>query len=78
MVKTITRKTKMEGQRKAKKRTAHKNQKKGRELIPLMVGSYLTHDPSNVAYMQIVSLNNNGRSRTNITRQHNFPLYSKS
>jgi hypothetical protein len=41
--------------------------KKGRELILLVVGSYFTHNPSNVTYMQIVISNSNGRSRTNIT-----------
>jgi hypothetical protein len=49
-----------------------KNQKKARKLIPLMVQSYLTHGPSNVANMQIVRFNSNGRSRTSITYQHNI------
>jgi hypothetical protein len=42
MVGTITREAKKEGQRKAKRHTAHKNQKKGRELVPFVVKSYLT------------------------------------
>jgi hypothetical protein len=37
----------MEGQKMAKKLIAHKNQK-GRKLIPLLVGSYLTHHSFNV------------------------------
>jgi hypothetical protein len=41
--------------------------KKGRELIPLMVGSYLTHNPSNVVDMQIMGSNSNGRSKISIT-----------
>jgi hypothetical protein len=53
------------------------NQKKGKELVSLMVGSYLTHNPSNVAFMQIVKSNSNGRFRTSVTCQHNFFLYSK-
>jgi len=35
MTGTITEETKREGQRKAKRHTAHRNPKKGRELIPL-------------------------------------------
>jgi hypothetical protein len=35
-------KNKMEGKKKIKKYTTHKNQKK---LIPLVVGSYLMHKP---------------------------------
>jgi hypothetical protein len=42
MAGTITGETKREGQRKAKRHTAHKNPKrKKRELVPLVVGSYL-------------------------------------
>jgi hypothetical protein len=41
--------------------------KKGRELVLFIVGNYFTHNPSNVAYMQIVRSNSNGKSRTNIT-----------
>jgi hypothetical protein len=47
--------TKREGQRKAKKTQSlqeNKRKKKGRELVPLVVGSYLTHGPSNVTCMQ--------------------------
>ncbi len=67
MAKTITREIKREGQRKAKRCTTPKNQKKGKKLVPLMVGNYLTHDLSNVAFMQIMRSNSNGRFRTNIT-----------
>jgi hypothetical protein len=34
--------------------------KKGKELILFAVGSYLTHDLSNVACMQMMSSNNMG------------------
>jgi hypothetical protein len=44
----------------------HQEPTKGRELVPLVVGSYLTHGPSNVACMQIVRFDNNERSRTSI------------
>ncbi len=51
---------------------------KGRDLVPLVVGSYTTPlMSSNVAQMQIVRSNSNGRSRTSITYQHNFFSYSK-
>jgi hypothetical protein len=40
MAGTITKETEQEGKGKAKKRTAHMN-KKGRELIPLMVRRYM-------------------------------------
>jgi hypothetical protein len=49
MVRSITWETKREGQRQAKNCTTHRNQKKGKKLVPIMVGSYLTHTPSNVA-----------------------------
>jgi hypothetical protein len=38
--------------------------KEGRDLVLLVVGSYLTHSPSNVVCMQIVRSNRNSRSRT--------------
>jgi hypothetical protein len=44
---------KREGQRKAKRHAACMNQ--GRKLIPLVVGSYFTHHPSNVACMHNVN-----------------------
>ncbi len=51
--------------------------KKGRELVLLVVGSYFTHNISNVAYMQIMRFNINGMHRINIASQHNLPLYSR-
>jgi hypothetical protein len=45
MAKTIIEEAKREGQRKAKKHIACKNQKKGKELVFLMVKNYLTHGP---------------------------------
>ncbi len=50
MVGTITQKT----ERKAKERPTNaqpEGTKEGRELVPLMVGSYLTHNLFNVACM---------------------------
>jgi hypothetical protein len=38
-----------------------KGPKIGREPVFLVVGSYFTHGPSNVTYMQIVRFNNSGR-----------------
>jgi len=73
MVGTITGETKNEGQRKAKKHIAYKNQKKRKQLVPLVVRSYLTHNPYNVACKQIVRFKSNGRSRINIT----LPFYSR-
>jgi hypothetical protein len=37
--------------------------KEGRELVPLMIGSYLTHSLCIVAYMQIMRSNKNRRFR---------------
>jgi hypothetical protein len=77
MAGAITEETKKEGQRNAKRHTTHKNKKKRKELILLVVGNYFTHNPSIVANMQIMKFNSNGSFRTNITRQHNFPFYNK-
>jgi hypothetical protein len=77
MVGTIVGETKREGQRKAKRCTCHKNKIKGKKLVLLVVGSYFIHSPFNVACMQIMKSNNNGKFRTNINYQHNFPFYSK-
>jgi len=74
---TIKEETKREGQRKAKRCTTHRNQEKGKELVPLVVGGNLTHDPFTVTCMQIMKSNSNGRSRTSITCQCNLPLYNK-
>ncbi len=73
MAETIPRETKSKGQ----KTHSPKSPKRRRELVFLMVGSYLTHNPYNVVSMQIVKSNNNGRSKTSITYQSNFILYSK-
>jgi hypothetical protein len=51
--------------------------KERRELIPLMVGSYFTHNLSNVTHMQIMTSNSNRKSRTNIFYQCNLPLHNK-
>ncbi len=77
MAGTIIGETKRGRPKKGQKTYNPQEPKKGKELIPLMVGSYLTHGPYNVAYMLIVKSNSNGRSRTNITHQHNLPLYSR-
>jgi hypothetical protein len=45
--------------------------------VSLMVRSYFTHGSSNVTCMQIVGCNSNGRFRTNITHQCNFPFYNR-
>jgi hypothetical protein len=44
---------KREGQRKVKKMHNPGGTKEGRELVPLMVGNYLTHNPSNATCMHI-------------------------
>ncbi len=75
MVRTITRETKKEGQRKAKRHTTYMNKIKS-NLILLMIGSHFTHDPSNVTCIQIMKFNSNGRFRTNITCQRNLLFYS--
>jgi hypothetical protein len=66
---TITGETKNEGQ----KTHSLQEPKKKKQLIPLVVRSYLTHNPYNVACKQIVRFKSNGRSRTSIT----LPFYSK-
>jgi hypothetical protein len=50
MARAITRETKREGQ----KTHNLQEQKKGKKLVPFVVGSYFTHDPSSVVNMQIV------------------------
>ncbi len=49
----------------------------GRELVLVMVRSYLTHSPFNVTFVQTVSFNNNKRPIINICCQCNLPLYNK-
>jgi hypothetical protein len=63
---TITRKTK--GKAKERPKDAEPiGTKEGRELVPLMVGSYFTHNPYNVTCMQIVRFNNNRRFKISIS-----------
>jgi hypothetical protein len=73
MVGTITQKTKGKAKERLKDAQPART-KEGRELVPFVVGSYLTHNPSNVANMQIVKSNNNKRSKTSISHQCNLPL----
>ncbi len=68
---------KKEGQRKAKKSAAYKNQRRERTNL-FVLGNYLTYSPFNLACMQIVKSNTNRRFRTNISYQHNLPFYNKS
>jgi hypothetical protein len=66
MVGTIMQKTKG----KAKKRPKDvqpKGTKEARELVPLTVESYFTHNLSNVVCMQIVRSNSNRRLKTNVS-----------
>jgi hypothetical protein len=76
MVGTIPYKTK--GKAKARSKDTHfARTKEGKELVSLTVRSYFTHNPSNVANMQVVRSNSNKRSRTSFSYQRNIPLYSK-
>jgi hypothetical protein len=45
---TIIGETKKEGQRKAKRQTTCKKHQKREKLVPLVIGSYFIHGPSNV------------------------------
>jgi hypothetical protein len=65
-----------EDKRKVKKRLKDAQPtrtKEGRELVPLVIGSYFTHNPSNVANKQIMKFNSNKRSKTSISHQCNLP-----
>jgi hypothetical protein len=77
MAGTITRETKNEGKKKGQKTHNSQEPKKGKKLVLIMIRSYFTHGPFNVTYMQIMKSNNNGRFKTSITYQCNFPLCSK-
>jgi hypothetical protein len=77
MAKTIPREIKRGRPKKGQKMLSPKGPKRGRELVFLMVESYLTHKPSYVTSMQIMGFNSSGRSRTNITYQNNLPLYNR-
>jgi hypothetical protein len=63
MAQTITGETKREGQKRPKDAQPAGTEKKGRELVPLVVGSYLTHGPSNVTCMQIMRSNSNLKAK---------------
>ncbi len=76
MARTITRKTKGKVKERSKD-VQHVRTKEGKKLIPLVVGSYFTFNPSNVTYMQIVRSNNDRRSKTSISHQSNLPLFNK-
>ncbi len=54
MVETITKETK-------------KERPKDTHVVPLIVGSYVTHNPSNVTCIQIIRSNSHERSRRSIT-----------
>jgi hypothetical protein len=58
MAGTITQKTKGEAKEKPKN-SQLAGVKERRELVPLVVGSYLTHSSSNVTGMQIMRSHNN-------------------
>ncbi len=73
----IPRETKRRRPKKGQETHNLKGAKRGREPVYFIVGSYLTHGPSNVTYMQIVRFNNSGRFRTSIMCQRNLLLYSK-
>jgi hypothetical protein len=66
---------------KAKERSKHAQHartKKGRELVPFMIESYLTHGPFNVVNMQTMGYSSNGRPSISITHQRSLPLYNQS
>jgi hypothetical protein len=64
---------KSDGQNKAKRHVAYRN----RRERALVVGSYLTHNPFNVANMQIVRSSNNRSFKISISHQCNFLFYNK-
>jgi hypothetical protein len=69
---------KTKGKAKERPKDAHSTwTKEGRELVPLMEGSYFNHNPSNATYMQIVRFNNNRRFRISISYQRNLPFYGR-
>jgi hypothetical protein len=51
--------------------------KERRELVAIVVRSYLNHNPFNVTYMQIMRFNSTRRFKTSISHQHNLSFYSK-
>ncbi len=66
--------------KKGQKTNIPQEPRKRRKLVPLTVGSYLTHGPSNVganvAYMQIIRSNNNGSNLIELAviKNKNRPL----
>jgi hypothetical protein len=77
MVKIITQKTKKKAKERSKD-TQFARTKEGGERSPFMVGTYFTHNTSNVIYMQIVKFNSYRESRTSISCQCNFPFNNRS
>jgi len=63
--------------KKGQKKVKLKGIKERKELVPLMVGSYFTHSPSNVTSMQIMRSNSNRRFRTSISHQCNLLFYNR-
>jgi hypothetical protein len=66
MARTIPGETRKGRPKKGQKTHSPKGPKRGRELVSLRVGSYLTHNTSNVTNMQIVKFNSSGRSKTSV------------
>ncbi len=58
MVETIIRGDK-KGRPKDAQHARTMKKKREKELVPLAIGSYLTHGPSNVSHMQIITSNSN-------------------
>ncbi len=77
MARTITRETKKGRPKKGQKTYNPQEPNERKDLIPSVLGNYITHGPYNVTCMQIMRSNNNERSRTSITHQHNFLFYNK-
>jgi hypothetical protein len=75
MAGNITEKTKGEAKEKPKD-SQLAGIKERRELVPLVVRSYLTHTPSNVASMEIVRSGNNKMFRTSISSLTYLSLYN--
>ncbi len=78
MAKAIIRKQKEKAKERQKNTQPTRSKKKGKKLVPPIVGSYFTNDPFIVTSMQIVRFNSNGRSRISITRQRNLPFYNRN
>jgi hypothetical protein len=72
---TIAQGRKKKGQRRSKHNHPQESRKR-RKHVPLMVRSYLTNCPSNVACMQITRSNNNGSNLVELAviKNKNRPL----